>query len=64
MKSNKELLASLLENVVAVMVDEAHGAKANVLQSMLNGPFAKVPYRWGFTGTSLISRAGASFILS
>ena len=51
MKENKELLNSMLENVVAVMVDEAHGTKASVLQSMLNGPFAKVPYRWGFTGT-------------
>ena len=51
MKENKELLADMLQNVVAIMIDEAHQAKASVLQSMLVGPFSKIPYRWGFTGT-------------
>jgi superfamily II DNA or RNA helicase len=33
------------------MVDEAHMAQADALKTMLTGPFAKVPIRWGLTGT-------------
>jgi len=40
-----------LEGVVCVMVDEAHSAKADGLKSLLGGVFAKVPIRWGLTGT-------------
>jgi len=37
--------------MVAVIVDEVHQAKADVLQKLLSGPFANVPIRWGLTGT-------------
>tara|TARA_Y100001937_G_scaffold112368_1_gene159899 strand:- start:524 stop:1981 length:1458 start_codon:yes stop_codon:yes gene_type:complete len=40
-----------LNDVVCVMVDEVHKAKADVLQKLLSGPFANVPIRWGLTGT-------------
>lgn len=40
-----------LENVVCVMVDEVHKAKADVLRNQLSGMFANVPIRWGLTGT-------------
>jgi len=39
------------EDVVCVIVDEVHMAKADVLKSMLTGVFANVPIRWGLTGT-------------
>lgn len=39
------------KDVVAVMVDETHMAKADVLKGLLCGPFANVPIRWGLTGT-------------
>lgn len=39
------------KDVVAVMVDETHMAKADVLKNLLCGPFANVPIRWGLTGT-------------
>lgn len=41
----------LLDDLVAVIVDEVHMAKADVLRTMLTGPFAQVPIRWGLTGT-------------
>lgn len=44
-------IEEFLEGVVCVMVDEAHMAKAEVLKQLLTGPFAKVPIRWGLTGT-------------
>lgn len=34
-----------------VIVDECHGLRGNVLQSILVDHCAKVPYRFGFTGT-------------
>lgn len=40
-----------LDNVVCIMVDEVHKAKADVLKDLLSGPFANVPVRWGLTGT-------------
>ena len=40
-----------LNNVVCVMVDEVHKAKADVLKNLLSGVFANVPIRWGLTGT-------------
>jgi superfamily II DNA or RNA helicase len=33
------------------MIDEAHGAKADALKQLLSGIFARVPLRWGLTGT-------------
>ena len=41
----------LLAGQVGIIVDEVHGAKADVLKSMLSGPFAHIPLRWGLTGT-------------
>ena len=39
------------QDLVAVIVDEVHQAKADVLKQLLSGPFANVPIRWGLTGT-------------
>ena len=40
-----------LKDVICVIVDEAHAAKADALKALLTGPFANVPIRWGLTGT-------------
>ena len=40
-----------IEDVVLVMVDEVHRAKADALKTLLAGVFAHVPIRWGLTGT-------------
>ena len=40
-----------LDDVVCIMVDEVHKAKADVLRNLLSGPFKNVPVRWGLTGT-------------
>jgi superfamily II DNA or RNA helicase len=40
-----------MKDVVCVMVDEVHKAKADVLRNLLGGVFANVPIRWGLTGT-------------
>jgi superfamily II DNA or RNA helicase len=40
-----------LEGVVCIMVDECHGAKADVLKKLMTSVFANMPLRWGFTGT-------------
>ena len=39
------------DKIIAVIVDECHGMKADVLKAMLQGPLAHVPIRWGLTGT-------------
>ena len=44
-------IGEFIEGVVCVMVDEAHSAKADALKSMLTTIFARVPIRWGLTGT-------------
>lgn len=44
-------LADFLDGVVAVIVDEVHSAKGNDLKTMLTGPLAHIPIRWGVTGT-------------
>ena len=44
-------IGEFLEGVVAVIVDEVHQAKADALKTLLSGPFAHVPIRWGLTGT-------------
>ena len=40
-----------LNDVVCVMVDEVHMAKADALKTLLTGPMSRVPIRWGLTGT-------------
>ena len=44
-------IAEFLKDVVCVMVDEVHKAKADVLRDLLSGVFADIPVRWGLTGT-------------
>jgi superfamily II DNA or RNA helicase len=44
-------LPEFCEGMIAVIVDEVHGASAAALQQMLSGPLANVPIRWGLTGT-------------
>lgn len=41
----------LFHDVICVIVDEVHQAKAKVLSEMLSGPAAHVPFRFGCTGT-------------
>jgi superfamily II DNA or RNA helicase len=44
-------LSDFLDDLVCVIVDECHGVKGDDLKTLLSGPFAKVPIRWGLTGT-------------
>jgi superfamily II DNA or RNA helicase len=44
-------LEEFATDMVAVIVDEVHQAKADVLKDLLSGAFATVPIRWGLTGT-------------
>ena len=44
-------ITEFLENVVCVIVDEVHMAKADALKTLLTGVMARVPIRWGLTGT-------------
>jgi superfamily II DNA or RNA helicase len=44
-------IGEFLEDVVCVMVDEVHMAKADVLKELLTGVMANIPIRWGLTGT-------------
>ena len=40
-----------IEDVVCIMVDEVHMAKADALKTLLTGVFSHIPIRWGLTGT-------------
>jgi superfamily II DNA or RNA helicase len=40
-----------INDVVCVIVDEVHQAKADVLKTLLTGVMSQVPIRWGLTGT-------------
>lgn len=40
-----------IENVVCVIVDECHMAKAAALKTLLTGVMSQIPIRWGLTGT-------------
>ena len=51
LKGDKEAAADFIEHVVAVIVDEVHMAKAEVLKDILTDYLAHVPIRWGLTGT-------------
>jgi superfamily II DNA or RNA helicase len=44
-------IGEFLNNVVCVIVDEVHMAKADALKSLLTGAMSHVPIRWGLTGT-------------
>jgi len=44
-------IIDFIENVVCVMVDEVHMAKADALKALLTGPMSRIPIRWGLTGT-------------
>jgi len=44
-------IGEFLEDVVCVMVDEVHMAKADALKTLLTGVMSHVPIRWGLTGT-------------
>ena len=44
-------IQDFIEDVVCVMVDEVHMAKADALKTLLTGVMAQVPIRWGLTGT-------------
>ncbi len=40
-----------IEDVVCIMIDEAHSAKADALKVLLSGVMSQIPIRWGLTGT-------------
>ena len=44
-------IGEFIEDVVCIMVDEVHMAKADALKTLLTGVFSHVPIRWGLTGT-------------
>ena len=44
-------LKEFFENVVAIIVDEVHQAKAEVLKNILTRDLSNCPVRWGLTGT-------------
>lgn len=48
---DKEVIESIQKDLVCVMCDETHKAKADCLRKLLTGMFANVPIRWGMTGT-------------
>jgi superfamily II DNA or RNA helicase len=52
------LIDDFVDDVVCVIVDEAHMAKADVLTQMLTGIFGNVPIRWGLTGTIPLDKIG------
>lgn len=56
LKNTKESVGAVtindfLEDVVCVIVDEVHMAKAEALKTLLTGVMSRVPIRWGLTGT-------------
>jgi superfamily II DNA or RNA helicase len=44
-------ITEFIEDVVCVMVDEVHMAKADALKTLLTGIMSRIPIRWGLTGT-------------
>ena len=44
-------IGEFIEDVVCVIVDEVHMAKADALKTLLTGVMSHVPIRWGLTGT-------------
>ena len=44
-------IQDFIQGVICVIVDEVHMAKADALKTLLTGVMARVPLRWGLTGT-------------
>ena len=44
-------IGDFIEDVICLIIDEVHMAKADALKTLLTGVFAHVPIRWGLTGT-------------
>jgi superfamily II DNA or RNA helicase len=44
-------ISDFIEDVTAVIVDEAHSCKGQELRTLLCGPLAHIPIRWGMSGT-------------
>jgi superfamily II DNA or RNA helicase len=44
-------IMEFIEGVITVIVDEVHSAKADVLKTLLTSTMARMPIRWGLTGT-------------
>ena len=44
-------IETFLQDVICVIIDEVHQAKADALKTLLTGPMAGIPIRWGLTGT-------------
>jgi superfamily II DNA or RNA helicase len=44
-------IGEFIEDVVCIIVDEVHMAKADALKTLMTGVFSHVPIRWGLTGT-------------
>jgi superfamily II DNA or RNA helicase len=44
-------ISDFIEDVICVIVDEVHMAKADALKTMLTGVMSQIPIRWGLTGT-------------
>jgi len=49
--TSETTFAEFIVGTVAVIVDECHGMKADVLKAMMQGPLSHIPIRWGLTGT-------------
>lgn len=47
----EDTIQEFLKGVTAVIVDECHQAKADILRKLLSGVLKNVPIRWGLTGT-------------
>ena len=44
-------IGEFIKDVVCIMVDEVHMAKADALTNLLTGVMSHIPIRWGLTGT-------------
>jgi superfamily II DNA or RNA helicase len=44
-------IGEFVEDVVCLIIDEAHQAKADALKELLTGVMSHIPIRWGLTGT-------------
>jgi superfamily II DNA or RNA helicase len=44
-------IGEFIQDVVCVIVDEVHMAKADALKTLLTGVMGRIPIRWGLTGT-------------
>jgi len=44
-------IQDFIEDVVCIIIDEVHQAKADALKTLLTGVMSHIPIRWGLTGT-------------